>query len=37
VDRMRSLGQGRESSGGTSGLKVSPDLEDDFVWDLHWI
>jgi hypothetical protein len=35
VDRLRSLGQGGKSSEATGRLEVSPDLEDNFVWQLH--
>ena len=35
MNRMGGLGEGRECSGGTGGLEVSPDLEDDLVRDLH--
>lgn len=35
VDRIGVLGEGRESLGGTGGLEVSPDLNDDLVGDLH--
>lgn len=35
MDGMGGLGEGRECLGGTGGLEVSPDLENDLVGDLH--